>query len=342
MDESEEEIKLLSGKDFKPICIPFVGGRGSGKTAFIAAFNGEIYGLEERCGWNIERYDNRDESDYQKYQYDLLLYYFMGYTINTIKYIKTIKTSCPIRYTITGNEFYSIRSILLYDVAGEFFTGKEDIVVNKEYEYCNGLVIVIDPFSIDSIHSKYSQNLSEYDAKMICRDDTYEVITNFINQLHDLTGLHLADALEVPTAVVISKTDVKGLREILGPDAIRESMESNGFKNEMDTEDYICRKFLSENGLANVINIIDNKFPNNRFFACSAIGHEVMGTDKIDWDKSKFTPIGVMDTMQWLFNQIDYATKVKWNDKKFTKKPGYREGKNNSGPFRNISKLWRK
>ena len=339
MDESEEEIKLLSGKDYKPICIPFVGGRGSGKTAFIAAFNGTFYKVAVKCDWTFERYDNYEESDYQKYQHDLLAYYYMGITTNTIK---SIKTSCPIRFTVSGSEFYSIRSILLYDVAGEFFTGKEDIVVNKEYEYCNGLVIVIDPFSIDSVYTKYSHNLSKYDAKMICRDDTYEIITNFINQLHDMTGLHLADALEVPTAVVISKTDVKGLREILGPDAIRESMESNGFKNEMDTEDYICRKFLSENGLANVVNIIDTKFPNNRFFACSAIGHEVMDAENIDFDKSRFTPIGVMDTMQWLFNQIDFATKVKWNDKKFTKKPRYREGKNNSGPFRKISNLWRK
>ena len=220
-------------------------------------------------------------------------------------------------------------------MAGESFTGASDAEIQRQFRFCNGLIIVVDPFNIESVYSKYYKNLCEYDAIAINNAEnsyyipysTDEIITNLINNLHDLTGLPLTESLKIPTAVVITKTDAEGLKDLLGPDAIKDFMKRNNIEDkldyEMDAEDHICRKFLCDSGLANVVNIIDMKFPNNRYFSFSAIGHPTQDSKKelVGY----FKPIRIIELILWLFNQIDPDTKKKWNYIKYTNIPRYRD-----------------
>ena len=64
--------------------------------------------------------------------------------------------------------------------------------------------------------------------------------------------------------------------------------------------------------MENFLNNIDLKFKNNRFFACSAIGHTR--------DKGRYNPTGVMQPMEWLFRNADIKMERTWNDTKFSKK----------------------
>ncbi|MBQ3718209.1 MAG: hypothetical protein II893_02270 [Methanomicrobium sp.] len=306
---------VLSGHRSRPICIPVVGGPSSGKTAFITAFAYDFREtLSNRKGWDIKEYNSEKESSYQ----DLKQAYNRGITTKTNVASLSEVSAVSVSFILEGKEFNPSRVVHVYDIAGESFTGTSDSEIQRQYEYCHGLVIILDPFTIPSVYNDYADKLSDADVSMISQADTIEVINNFMNKLHDLTGLRDTDAQKVPTAVIISKTDAEGLKDVLGPDAVRIMMNRDPkFTNDMDTEDYICRKFLHDNGMANILNIIETKFPINRYFACSAIGHSS--------STGQFTPIGVMDPMQWLFNQADPATKKNWNDKTFTKKPEYKD-----------------
>lgn len=304
---------VLSGDRSRPICIPVVGGPSSGKTAFITAFAYDFREtLANRKGWTINEYDNDKERGYQ----NIKMAYNSGKTAKTNIASLSETSAVSVSFILEGKEFNPSRVVHVYDIAGESFTGTSDSEIQKQYEYCHGLVIILDPFTIDSVYNDYADKLSDTDVNMVSQADTLDVINNFMTKLHDLTGLSDTDAQKVPTAVVISKTDAEGLKDVLGPNAVRAVMNREGYTNEMDVEDYICRKFLQENNMENLLNIIETKFPINRYFACSAIGHSS--------STGQFTPIGVMDPMQWLFNQADPATKKNWQDKTFTKKPGYR------------------
>lgn len=341
MSEEEEEKYLLSEENFRPICIPIVGGPGSGKTALLSAFINIVSGLSERCGWDVKEYNNKGESDYQNYQKYISDLFVLGASFPTNfllkKECKNLKRNSviPLRLIISGKEFNKRRSVLLYDVAGESFTGASDVEIQRQFQFCNGLIIVVDPFNIESVHSKYYKNLCEYDSIAINNAEnsyyipysTDEIINNLINSLHDLTGLPLTESLKIPTAVVITKTDAEGLKDLLGPDAIKDFMKRNNIEdkleNEMDVEDHICRKFLCDNGLANEVNIIDMKFPNNRYFSFSAIGHPTQDNNKEV--VGYFKPIRIIELILWLFNQIDPDTKKKWNYIKYTNIPRYRD-----------------
>lgn len=118
----------------------------------------------------------------------------------------------------------------------------------------------------------------------------------------------------VPLAVVINKIDSAGLEQDIGDMAVNKLLgtKPDKFTNYYDTEDYLCRKFLKENDMESFLNNINIQFKNNRFFACSAIGHTR--------DKGKYEPKGVLPPMQWLFNIADHKMGQIWNDVTFSKK----------------------
>lgn len=125
----------------------------------------------------------------------------------------------------------------------------------------------------------------------------------------------------VPLAVVIGKTDSAGLTAEIGDSAVRSRMAADPvkFNDYYDTQDYLCRKFLRENGMESFLNNVDLKFKDNRFFSCSAIGHTR--------DQGQYNPQGIMAPMQWLFGKADSKMAQVWNDFKFNKKVSkYEEG----------------
>jgi hypothetical protein len=121
--------------------------------------------------------------------------------------------------------------------------------------------------------------------------------------------------LSVPLAVVISKADSAGIFNELGESSVKDLMKTDPaiYNNAMDVQDYLCRKFLKDNGMESFLNIINIRFKNNRFFVCSAIGHTR--------DKGVYKPKGVMEPMEWLFRQADSKMDSSWHDTDFTKHP---------------------
>lgn len=302
----------LSDREAVPICIPIVGGRSVGKTAFITAFSKEfIDGVAPSKSWETEFYNDEKAKIYRKIEKD----YDSGSTRMTDRPQDINKaSSVSFSFFVKGEPFSPERLIHVYDIAGEVFTHNSENEMQKQYEYCQGIVLMIDPFAIPSVRYRCEAQLTPGDIAGIGKADINGIVDSFLNKLREVTGLSDKKMSSVPLAVVIGKIDSAGLISEVGDDAVRAKMasEPEKFKDYYDTQDYLCRKFLRDNGMESFLNSIDLKFKDNRFFSCSAIGHTK--------DQGRYNPQGVLAPMQWLFGRADSKMAKSWNDIKFNKK----------------------
>ena len=306
-------LHVLSDRETVPICIPVVGGRSVGKTAFITAFSHDfVETVAPNKGWAIDSYNSNKDAIYKEIVRD----YNVGSTRMTERPSDINKaSSVSFSFFVKGEEFNPDRLVHIYDIAGEVFTDSIENEMQKQYEYCHGIVFIIDPLSIPEIRYKCEADLSPEDISGIGTADINGIVDAFLNKLREVTGMTDSKMSSVPLAVVISKIDSGGLYKELGHGAVNSLMSSNPakFDNKHDAQDYICRKFLKDNGMEAFLNNVVMKFKNNRFFACTAIGHAR--------DKGVYKPKGVMEPMEWLFRNADSKMAKTWADSVFTNKP---------------------
>ncbi len=310
----------LSDRESVPICIPVVGGRSVGKTAFITAFSRDfIEKVAPSKSLETEFYNEKKADIYREIERD----YQSGSTrITERSHDLKNASSVSFSFFIKGAPFTPERLIHVYDIAGEVFTQNDENEVQKQYEYCQGIVFLLDPFSIPMVRNRYEDMLSAEDIAGIGTADISGIVDSFLNKLREVTGLSDSKMSKVPLAVVIGKTDSADLSAEIGDRAVKTAMirKPNVFTDYYDTLDYLCRKFLRENGLESFVNSITLKFKDTRFFSCSAIGHTR--------DKGRYVPQGVMAPMQWLFGKADPKMAQVWNDITFSKRiPEFQEEK---------------
>ena len=302
----------LADRESVPICIPIVGGRSVGKTAFITAFSKEfIDKVAPSKSWEVEFYNTNKESIYEEIERD----YQSGSTRMTDRPQDVNKaSSVSFSFFVKNESFKPERLVHVYDIAGEVFTDNSENEIQKQYEYCQGIVLMIDPFGIPSVRHRYESKLTPEDIAGIGKADINGIVDSFLNKLREVTGLSDKKMSSVPLAVVISKIDSADLASEIGDAAVKIKMAEfpNKFTDYYDTQDYLCRKFLKENGMESFLNNVELKFKDNRFFSCTAIGHTR--------DQGMYEPQGVIPPMQWLFGKADSKMAHQWNDIKFNKK----------------------
>lgn len=302
----------LADRETVPICIPIVGGRSVGKTAFITAFSKEfIDNVAPAKSWETEFYNEAKANIYKEIEQD----YLTGSTRMTDRPQDINKaSSVSFSFFVKGAKFNPERLVHVYDIAGEVFTDNSENEIQKQYEYCQGIVLMIDPFAIPTVRHRCEDMLAPEDIAGIGKADINGIVDSFLNKLREVTGLSDKKMSSVPLAVVIGKIDAADLVNEIGDVAVRNIMASNPekFSDYYDTQDYLCRKFLKENGMGSFLNNVELKFSQNRFFACTAIGHTR--------DKGQYNPKGVLAPMQWLFGKADSKMAQDWNDIKFNKK----------------------
>lgn len=302
----------LADRESVPICIPIVGGRSVGKTAFITAFSKEfIDKVAPAKSWETEFYNASKENIYKEIEQD----YLTGSTRMTDRPQDINKaSSVSFSFFVKGVPFKPERLVHVYDIAGEVFTDNSENEIQKQYEYCQGIVLMIDPFAIPSVRHRCEDKLSPEDIAGIGKADINGIVDSFLNKLREVTGLSDKKMSSRPLAVVIGKIDSAGLGAEIGDVAVKTKMAAfpDKFTDYYDTQDYLCRKFLKENGMESFLNNVDLKFKDNRFFSCTAIGHTR--------DKGQYNPQGVLPPMQWLFGKADAKMAQQWNDVQFSKK----------------------
>ncbi|GHU52955.1 hypothetical protein AGMMS49975_09880 [Clostridia bacterium] len=167
----------------------------------------------------------------------------------------------------------------IYDIAGEAFTLRGFENQQLQFEYCEGIIVVIDP----------SGNPGEESI----------AIATFINAFKGVKGLSAKKLSDIPVAVIISKADL--YKTEIGLPKIKFAYSKNsaqyiGADGQSDiyvARDVICKEFLKNHGFGNVINEIEGTFNNIGVFPVSAMGH---GADST----RTYTPWGVTEPVSWL------------------------------------------
>jgi GTPase SAR1 family protein len=306
----------LNDRETRPICIPVVGGRSVGKTAFITAFAHDFGTIVAPSkGLQLEAYNTDKEAMYNDLDRAYQTSTFNLTPMRTMVGTQAV-SSVSFSFFVKSENFSPDRLVHVYDIAGEVFTKNVEVEVQKQYEYCHGIVLIVDPLAIQSIYNRYEAQLSEIDKNRRGEADTTAIVDAFINKLREVTGLSDRKMHSVPLAVVITKIDaVQAIDEQLGLKAAEALYQSNTekYKSVLDAQDYLCRKFFVENDMRHFITTINLRFKNNRYFACSPIGHTAKS--------GAFNPQGVMPIMEWLFKNADSKIGSQWNDNLFSKEP---------------------
>lgn len=309
----EGKTTYLNDRESRPFCVPVVGGRSVGKTAYITAFSKKfVEFVAPENDLEIEFYNEAKEAIYSEIRTD----FARGSTRMTARPQDITKSSSvSFSFFVKNKDLHPERLMHIYDIAGEVFTDNNENEVQRQYEYCQGIIFMIDPFAIPTVRAKYEALLTPEDKAGIGKADINGIINVFMNKLREVTGLTDRKMSKVPIAVVISKTDSANLCDVFSEEKI-ETLEYLNAKAEIqrsDAIDYLCRKFLKENEMEGFVNTIDMKFKNNRFFAVSAIGHTR--------DAGAYDPIGVLEPMEWICTKADKTMASFWVKGKYSKKP---------------------
>jgi hypothetical protein len=310
---NQECARPIFGIGSRPICIPVIGGRNTGKTAFITAFSYDfIQSVMPSIGLTKENYDSEKETIYATMQTD----YTTGETSATTRETDPSKpSSVSYSFLTTGNGLKPKRLLHIYDIAGEVFTDNRENEVQQQYDYSHGIVLIIDPLSITDFANNVWDRLSSIDRASASDADLLFIMDSFLQKLQQATGLSDVQASGVPLAVVISKADCAGLPEMIGDKAVNALASDQAYSGwkQTDIMDDLCRKFLRDNGMAAFELAIKHKFKKNRFFSCSAIGHER--------GLGAYKPWGVLRVMQWLIASADSDIAKIWNTEVFSDPP---------------------
>ena len=122
----------LADRESVPICIPIVGGRSVGKTAFITAFSKEfISEVAPAKSWETEFYNENKKNIYKEIEQD----YLNGSTRMTDRPQDINKaSSVSFSFFVKGVSFKPERLVHIYDIAGEVFTDNSENEIQKELE----------------------------------------------------------------------------------------------------------------------------------------------------------------------------------------------------------------
>ena len=257
----------LGVQESTPICIPVIGGPSVGKTCYITSVMKElIENVAPKTNSIVQFYDNKTEIAYRNmvYLYDKGIVQAKNQDLNPAAY----------NFFIYKNQKRVKRLLYFYDISGEAFTTTGALNTQRQYEYANGFIFVIDPLSIPKLRNKYLYK-DEYGKHSVSSADTDEIFGSFERNYVKLTGLSKDKMSKIPCAVVVNKIDAFCIDKILGENVIREKMISNNiqlnkFDDVMSEE---VKDFLVQNEMHNFVRNLQMMFKNVKFFAVSSIGH---------------------------------------------------------------------
>ena len=258
------DAELLSSSS-KQYGIQLVGGVGTGKTTFLAAF------WHEYKEWLNRVRKVQFEATPPDAFFELEDWFESG------RAEATIETNASMYSIIHHLSQNTSVQMTIYDIAGEAFDFAGSETQQQQFRYCEGFLLVVDPTATP--------------------DYVSETVTNFINSLDEVKGKHTAKAASVPVAIIITKSDL--FKREIGIPRIRATFQPttiDGMPNvsfEQHQND-VCRNFLLGHGYGNALNLIDAEFSNIRFFPVSSMGH--------DMEEGQYEPWGVLEPVFWLMN----------------------------------------
>ncbi|TPF96347.1 hypothetical protein EP30_07930 [Bifidobacterium sp. UTCIF-39] len=294
------EESVLSSNS-RAICIPVVGGASAGKSAFITAYAQSV--IDDRApknGLHVRFYDDDRERMYQS----MTAAYRSGVVEKTSTVTEQGRSSTiSFSFFLEGDGLVPSRLMQILDIAGETFTNNDENEEQNQYEHCEGIVLVIDPLSIRDFAAKCKDSLDPGDSGSISNAPLEDVRSALHIKLQNVSDTDRNGRIRTPLAVVINKIDSTPLlEERIGSKAVNAVMAADPetFTDPANTTDFLCRQFLMDYDMGDVVAHIEQDFATSRFFAVSSIGHTA-GNGK------GFEPYNVTDVVDWILDIQDPA-----------------------------------
>ena len=164
----------------------------------------------------------------------------------------------------------------------ELTNGNNDSKTSNEYyEYINGIFFIVDPFSIHTIKTEYSQKITNFFENATPSQNSPKDVFNYMMQnleekAQKKNSFSKNRKYKIPIAVIITKSDLLGLD-------IDNSSES--------VRNWLYKQTQQDNLVPN----LESKFTDVRYFSCSSLGH-------IPSEASKFTPKDIKEIWDWMLS----------------------------------------
>jgi GTPase SAR1 family protein len=257
--------------------IQLVGASSSGKTAFMTAF-WHLY-IEK-----IKRYDGVSIRLTPNDRFEELerLYHSGVTTSNSEKNAISYSAEHFFNNSNTSINFS------IYDIAGEAFELEDYEKIQGQFEFCDGIIIVIDPLGSAVVRAEYDTTDND-DLTNYSDVSADSIIASFIDEFKKQRRVRADRIVDIPVSVVITKTDTKAVKKHIGKAKIstRYKKEEGLYKSHDEARDMICREYLQSIDMGDVVNMLDLAFKRIHYFPVSSMGHNS--------ENGSYEPYGVLE-----------------------------------------------
>lgn len=274
----------------KNVHIPIIGGRSSGKSHFLVAAMMEIHRMADDGKLSVAFPEKRYEEAYNLGK----RYFESGNTV-----VSTAEKS-PDAFLVNLNSGGADCLLYMYDPAGELFRETDEMRSQEYFDYVDGIVFLIDPFSVPSVQNKFQKELSAASSQIrpsvMTPQDAYSNLLQIL-QLKKGVGSRSAK----PLSVVVTKTDAFGIANEI--QRLAANQPPSDKRDKRTAESSAVRSWLEKCGEGNLLRGIERDFKNVSYFYCSPLGRLP------DTSATPFVPEGVLKPLGWLLRgDVDFET----------------------------------
>lgn len=262
--------------------LPIIGGPSAGKTNYLMAC---VMAIEADAIQHGRKMSFPDPQDQRIYARNKALFE-EGLPVDKTPQLSPksfqLKIADP-----NGEEHL----IYIYDAAGELYASAADIRRRQLYfQYIHGVLLVIDPFSIDQVRADYRQELPALENELKPSSESPQnVYDRMITTLREFAK-NRRSLRKRPLAVILTKIDaLEVAREI-------KSLGTVDPAQQKDRLSIATRQWLISKGMGNLVRNIERDFETIRYFSCSAQG------PRSNTAKS-FRPVGVLAPVKWILGK---------------------------------------
>lgn len=279
------------------IHIPVIGGPSAGKSNYMfTAVHQFIEDFAKPLGYEVEFPDEKHRQMYERNVEALQNGRELVKTTDKLPHAYNISIKRP------GQRVGRI--IYMYDPAGEAYLSQEDTVRQSFFKYVDGIIFVIDPFSIDLYRLEHETEVNNLRQTIRPSQlNPMQAYERVLDLLESTVDLQRGRKFPHPIAVVLTKADALTLDREVGISAANRLVRK---KPEVCfTEDAIsllAERFLQRKQQGNLVRDLHNQFSKVAFFSSSALGR----LPDPDMNNSQpFQPDRVLDPLLWILANVN-------------------------------------
>jgi len=279
--------------------VPIVGGPSTGKTNYIVMATQALkQTYEGKYGYRITFTDDEHQRNFEANLRQLASGQELLKTPDIVPQAINLKIRAP--------KARVPKLAYVYDAAGEAFNKSENTSLQEYYKYVDGIILIIDPFSIAAYRRLHQKEIERLRGSL--RPSALDVMQTYermMQMFEASVGLRKKRYAQ-PVAVVITKVDALDLEHDIGLPAAHALVASDpALASEDEAISKLVRDFLCSYDLENFVRDLESQFAKVRYFSCSALGRLPN-----PGDTSSFDPVRVLEPLAWLLTQSKVLSPV--------------------------------